>query len=59
MIVFKGKEEFRVLVEENSLYLQKDLVRFECTHEIPVVGEIDGKVVEKGRRVSIMLRDVI
>jgi alkylated DNA repair protein alkB family protein 7 len=49
-----------VLVEPRSLYVMKDFVRFEWTHEI-LGGEVNfnGKKFKYGRRVSLVFRDEV
>ncbi|KAJ3253682.1 Alpha-ketoglutarate-dependent dioxygenase alkB 7, mitochondrial [Boothiomyces macroporosus] len=61
VMIFKknNQEVFRVLLEKNCLYIQKDDTRFDLSHEIPREAEIDGKLIRKDRRISIMLRDII
>ncbi|KAI8897265.1 hypothetical protein BC833DRAFT_594562 [Globomyces pollinis-pini] len=65
VIVFKDKntneECFRLLLEANCLYAQKDFVRFNFTHEIPMTEDDNhsfrGKHIIRNRRITVMLRD--
>lgn len=62
IIIFKNPksgDEFKCLIPPDSLYMHWGELRYEYTHEIPVQGkdhQIDGKVVERGRRVAIIQR---
>jgi hypothetical protein len=56
-------EKERVLIPPLSFYVQWDDFRYACSHEIPMTNDtdhsIDGKFIERKRRVSIMFRDIM
>jgi alkylated DNA repair protein alkB family protein 7 len=58
----EGVEIARQLVEPNTLYIQAHDLRYHCTHEIPMSNDkdhsIEGRFIQRKRRVSIMIRDV-
>lgn len=49
----------KVLLRPGSLYIMRDKLRFEYTHEILKDNEsfINGEKIKRGRRVSVMFRD--
>lgn len=62
LIFRKGEQVHSVLVPENSLYIQWGELCTQYTHEIPLrsspLHAIDGQQVDRGRRISIILRTV-
>jgi len=50
-------DEFDVLLEPGSVYVQKDPLRTEYTHELPRMAVWDGQEVGGSQRLSLMLRD--
>ncbi|CAG8502832.1 14387_t:CDS:2 [Cetraspora pellucida] len=64
VMIFHHKDDkscnFSVLLEPGCLYIQRDKIRFNFTHEIPqdpAQHEFKGQIVPKGRRISLMFRD--
>ncbi|CAG8565363.1 15446_t:CDS:2 [Dentiscutata heterogama] len=65
VMIFRHKDDqscnFSVLLEPGCLYIQRDKVRFNFTHEIPqdlAQHVFKGQIIPKGRRISLMFRDV-
>ncbi|KAJ3120967.1 Alpha-ketoglutarate-dependent dioxygenase alkB 7, mitochondrial [Nowakowskiella sp. JEL0407] len=61
IIVFRHTTDprrvFSALVPERCLYLQRDELRFDYTHEIPMQTHFKGEPVHRNRRVVVLLRD--
>jgi len=54
----EGSEgRFDVLLPSGSVYLQKDTVRYGCTHSILKEGSFLGRKISGGQRLSLMIRD--
>ncbi|KAF0484142.1 DnaJ-domain-containing protein [Gigaspora margarita] len=65
VMIFRHKDDkncnFSVLLEPGCLYIQRDEVRFNFTHEIPQDPDqhvFKGQIIPKGRRISLMFRDM-
>ncbi|KAK4704023.1 hypothetical protein P7C70_g2191, partial [Phenoliferia sp. Uapishka_3] len=52
----EGIEEFDVLLEPGSVYIQRDPLRTNYTHEIPAKAMWEGREVGGTQRMSLMLR---
>ncbi|BGP20887.1 hypothetical protein JCM10213_003385 [Rhodosporidiobolus nylandii] len=52
-----GPDEFSVLVEKGSAYIQQEPLRTHYTHEVLETAEWEGRMVGGSQRLSIMLRD--
>ncbi|KAJ6547061.1 hypothetical protein B0H19DRAFT_1163804 [Mycena capillaripes] len=50
-------DSFQVLLPSGSVYIQRDSLRFEYKHSIPMRGTYEGRELHGGQRVSIMIRD--
>ncbi|KAJ3170755.1 Alpha-ketoglutarate-dependent dioxygenase alkB 7, mitochondrial [Geranomyces variabilis] len=67
VIVFRNVADptayFSALMEPGTLYVQRDALRFDYTHEIPggasALRVFDGKPIPPARRISIMMRDAL
>ncbi|KAI8816077.1 uncharacterized protein EV422DRAFT_572138 [Fimicolochytrium jonesii] len=60
--VSDSSTSFTALMEPGTLYVQRDALRYDYTHEIPVDGQLRmfrGSPVPRGRRISIMMRDAL
>ncbi|KAJ1551633.1 Alpha-ketoglutarate-dependent dioxygenase alkB 7, mitochondrial [Nowakowskiella sp. JEL0078] len=61
IIVFKHindeKRVFKALLPERCLYIQRDSLRFNYTHEIPLIQTFRGNEVNRRKRIVILLRD--
>ncbi|KAJ7093243.1 hypothetical protein C8R44DRAFT_815955 [Mycena epipterygia] len=53
----ENSESFQVLVPSGSVYIQRDSLRFDYKHSIPMKGIYEGREIHGGQRVSIMIRD--
>ncbi|KAJ6606490.1 hypothetical protein DFH09DRAFT_10078 [Mycena vulgaris] len=52
-----NRDSFQVLLPSGSVYIQRDSVRFDHKHSIPIKGIYDGRAIHGGQRISIMIRD--
>ncbi|KAJ3156668.1 Alpha-ketoglutarate-dependent dioxygenase alkB 7, mitochondrial [Geranomyces michiganensis] len=67
VIVFRSVADpsayFTALMEPGALYVQRDALRFDYTHEIPggdsPLRVFGGKLIPPARRISIMMRDAL
>ncbi|CAB4401085.1 unnamed protein product [Rhizophagus irregularis] len=53
--------KFSVLLEPGCLYVQRDTIRYNFTHEIPIDPELHkfkNNLIPKGHRISLMFRNV-
>ncbi|TPX69442.1 hypothetical protein SpCBS45565_g02467 [Spizellomyces sp. 'palustris'] len=64
VIIFRQVKDptqyFSALLEPGSLYIQRDALRFDYTHEIPddpTLRKFKGDPIPRGRRISIMMRN--
>ncbi|KAJ7090287.1 hypothetical protein B0H15DRAFT_257502 [Mycena belliarum] len=48
---------YQILLPSGSVYIQRDSVRFDYKHSIPINGAYQGHKISGGQRVSIMIRD--
>ncbi|KAJ7445705.1 hypothetical protein B0H11DRAFT_2086455 [Mycena galericulata] len=48
---------FEVPLPSGSVYIQRDSLRFNYKHSIPMKGTYDGREIPGGQRVSVMIRD--
>ncbi|KAJ7470273.1 hypothetical protein FB451DRAFT_1351938 [Mycena latifolia] len=49
-------DSYHVLLPSGSVYIQRDSVRFNYKHSIPINGTYEGREIHGGQRVSIMVR---
>ncbi|KAJ7043185.1 hypothetical protein C8F04DRAFT_1073936 [Mycena alexandri] len=52
-----NSDSFQVLLPSGSVYIQRDSLRFDYKHSIPIRGAYEGREILGGQRVSIMIRD--
>nr|CAG8448476.1 4544_t:CDS:2 [Entrophospora candida] len=65
VMIFRHKDDpeiqFSVLLEPGSLYVQRDSIRYNFTHEIPQdpnEHRFKGQLIPKKRRISLMFRQI-
>ncbi|KAJ7771692.1 hypothetical protein B0H16DRAFT_1514347 [Mycena metata] len=52
-----NSDSFQVLLPSGSVYIQRDSLRFDYKHSIPIRGAYEGREILGGQRLSIMIRD--
>ncbi|TFK55176.1 hypothetical protein OE88DRAFT_1010144 [Heliocybe sulcata] len=53
-----GTDVCEILLPSGSLYIQRDDARYNYEHSIKLAGDIPGRQVRHGQRISIMIRDL-